>query len=563
MSNRINYFIKTCPVCSNIRLYYLFSKDENRVVHCNDCGLLMLNPQPSDEDLSGLYCEGSFKKERDQDGDQNRTNRRQEIVGNYLELLSLYREMNGVELLEIGCESGYLAGDFKVGLNVTSIKYSPLSEEGQQSNPGVLDSFFWGNVDEIVAKEKKYDVCYLPDVLGRVRDPKRFLKKIHGLLKPNGTIFISTPNTDSLAGKYLKDKWMEFGPQNLYYFNTKNLERLLLQCGFGEMITRPDGKTANVNCILPGFWRLPIRIISRTARWLIKILPLFLKKKALAEIPDRMIVMGNAQVKRNKPKVSIVVPAFNEAATIEEALNRLLLKRIDGLDTEIVIVESNSTDGTREIVLKYNNNPSVKILLEDEPKGKGHAVRTAMKDITGDFVLIQDADLEYDLEDYDSLLEPLVSGREAFVLGSRHGGRTWKIRKMEGNPFSTFVFNCAHWVFVALINVFYGVSLKDPFTMFKVFRRDCLYGLNFECNRFDFDYELVIKLMRKGYRPIEIPVNYNARSFEEGKKISIVKDPWTWLWAIVKYRFVRIDPLRAVNDARNGETTATNSCSGN
>ncbi len=121
-----------------------------------------------------------------------------------------------------------------------------------------------------------------------------------------------------------------------------------------------------------------------------------------------------------------------------------------------------------------------------------------------------------------------------------------KIRHFEGNPFSTLLFNFGHQLFVFLVNIVYGLSLHDPFTMFKVFRRDCLYGLLFECNRFDFDYELVIKLVRKGFKPIEIPVNYNARSFKQGKKVSIIRDPWTWLWAIFKYRFVKIDLLEVI-----------------
>jgi glycosyltransferase involved in cell wall biosynthesis len=187
------------------------------------------------------------------------------------------------------------------------------------------------------------------------------------------------------------------------------------------------------------------------------------------------------------------------------------------------------------------------LILEERPQGKGHAVRTGFQHATGDFILIQDADLEYDLEDYEALLEPLLTGHEAFVLGSRHGGRTWKIRHFEGNPISTLLFNVGHWFFCSLLNILYGLRLNDPFTMYKVFRQDCLYGLTFECNRFDFDYELLIKLVRKGYNPVEIPVNYNARSFEAGKKVSVTRDPWTWLRALIKYRLVSIDPIRLIN----------------
>ena len=100
--------------------------------------------------------------------------------------------------------------------------------------------------------------------------------------------------------------------------------------------------------------------------------------------------------------------------------------------------------------------------------------------------------------------------------------------------------NLAHWGFTLMINVSLGIWLRDPFTMYKVFRRDCLDGLTFECNRFDFDWELLIKLIRRGHRPIEIPISYRSRSFKEGKKISMFRDPITWVWALVKFRFRRL-----------------------
>jgi glycosyltransferase involved in cell wall biosynthesis len=218
-------------------------------------------------------------------------------------------------------------------------------------------------------------------------------------------------------------------------------------------------------------------------------------------------------------------------------------KQLQGLDKEIVIVESNSTDGTREIVLKYQGCPGVKVVLEDGPRGKGHAVRAGLAHATGDYILIQDGDREYDIEDYDALIEPLESGRRAFVLGSRHGGRTWKVRQFKGKPLLAMLLNVGHWFFKVSVNIALGLKLDDPFTMYKVFRRDCIAGLTFESNRFDFDYELLFKIVRKGYRPIEIPVNYRSRTFSEGKKVSMTRDPWTWLRAILRFRRVDLNVL--------------------
>ena len=238
--------------------------------------------------------------------------------------------------------------------------------------------------------------------------------------------------------------------------------------------------------------------------------------------------------------LSVIVPIYNEAATVRQSLDAILAKTVPGWTLQIIMVESNSTDGTRPIVQTYATHPRVTLILEDRPRGKGHAVRAGLAHATGDVILIQDADLEYDLNDYDTLLAPLAAGRQEFVLGSRHGEGGWAIRKFSDQPFQALILNLAHWGFTLLINVALFIWLKDPFTMYKVFRRECLEGLTFECNRFDFDWELLMKLVRKGHRPIEIPISYKSRSFKEGKKISMFRDPLTWLWAVVKYRFVKL-----------------------
>lgn len=241
------------------------------------------------------------------------------------------------------------------------------------------------------------------------------------------------------------------------------------------------------------------------------------------------------------PLVSIVVPVYNEATTVAEVLDAILRVRLTGAAVEIVIVESNSTDGSREIVRRYAEHPRVKCVFEERPRGKGHATRLGLANAQGDVLLIQDADLEYDIEDYPSLLNPIIRGHEAFVLGSRHGGRQhWKLRQFN-KPFLATFYNLAHVFVTGYINFLFRLNLCDPQTMFKVCRRDCIEGLEFHGNYFNFDYELLLKIVRKGYKPVEVPVNYRSRSHAEGKKIRMWRDAPLGLWMITK---LRLTPLR-------------------
>lgn len=262
-------------------------------------------------------------------------------------------------------------------------------------------------------------------------------------------------------------------------------------------------------------------------------------------------------------KVSIIVAVYNEAATVGTLLERVWDQPLPGIDKEIIVVESNSNDGSRAIVeafvAKHRAEPAIQVhaIYEDRARGKGHAVRRAFAAASGDILLIQDADLEYDVADYAELLEPIIAGRCAFVLGSRHmGANGWKIRQFGNAGPTCWLMNVGGALFHAFFNWVFASRLTDPTSMFKVFRADCLNGLEFTCERFDFDYELLGKLMRSGFKPLEIPVSYRSRGFDEGKKIRILKDPLTWVLAILRCRFSRLrrlHPLGEDDGARLGQ----------
>lgn len=227
---------------------------------------------------------------------------------------------------------------------------------------------------------------------------------------------------------------------------------------------------------------------------------------------------------------------YNEAATVVTAIERVLSLEIEDVETELLVVESNSTDGTRDLVLRYASDPRVRVILQDSPRGKGVAVREAFEHVTGQVILIQDADDEYSVLDYPRLIEPITRGDVDFTLGCRHvPGQP--VRVMEEMRHVAKIVNAAHWFFTGLFNLTYGVKLRDPFTMYKVFRTECIDGVEFVADRFDFDWELAGKLVRLGYKPIEIPVDYNARGFDSGKKVRFFRDPLTWVAACVRFRF--------------------------
>ena len=176
------------------------------------------------------------------------------------------------------------------------------------------------------------------------------------------------------------------------------------------------------------------------------------------------------------------------------------------------MVESNSSDGSREIVRSFDGVPGVQVVLEDQPCGKGHAVRAGLAASSGTIVLIQDADFEYDLDDYEALLEPILQHHTSFVLGSRSLGLDdWKVRRYASSKVKGFLMNAAQVAFAKTFNLLYQQKVKDINTMFKVFRRECIDGCHFDGDGFNFDIELVCKIVRNGFSPLEVPVNYVAR----------------------------------------------------
>lgn len=226
-------------------------------------------------------------------------------------------------------------------------------------------------------------------------------------------------------------------------------------------------------------------------------------------------------------KLSIIVPVYNEKETIKEILKRIRDVDIGNIEKEIIIVDDFSDDGSRE-VLKGEEKKGVIVLYHERNRGKGAAIRTALGHITGDLVIIQDADLEYDPEDYNKLLLPILKERADVVYGSRFTGerKNMLFWHWVGNRFLTLI-----------TNIFYNTTLSDMETCYKLFRREVLKGIRIRSDRFNFEPEITAKILRKGIKIYEVPISYAGREYHKGKKITW-KDGFSALWTLVKYRFV-------------------------
>jgi glycosyltransferase involved in cell wall biosynthesis len=225
-------------------------------------------------------------------------------------------------------------------------------------------------------------------------------------------------------------------------------------------------------------------------------------------------------------KLSVIIPVYNEIKTINEILRRV---ESTGLVDEILVVDDGSTDGSKEILAKINGPGIIKVVFHDHNQGKGKAVRTGIENASGDLILIQDADLEYDPREYPILLRPIQEGIADVVYGSRFlgaGRRPVLFWNMVANKILTLV-----------TNILYNNILTDMETGYKLFRKEIVGNMTLHARGFEFEPEFTAKILKRKVRIYEVPITFNPRDYSEGKKIKM-KDAFVALWTLFKYRFV-------------------------
>lgn len=225
-------------------------------------------------------------------------------------------------------------------------------------------------------------------------------------------------------------------------------------------------------------------------------------------------------------KLSIIIPVYNEGATISELLSRVWNARLPAWNKEIIVVDDGSTDNTRTVLKTWEKK--VRVIYKDTNEGKGSAVTIGLKRASGDIILIQDADLEYSPDDYGVLLTPFANPQVNVVYGSRFLGAHLSTMFIyaQGNKFVTMV-----------TNILFNTNITDMETGYKVFRKRVLEGITVRAKRFDVEPELTVKVLKKGYQIYEVPIMYFGRKFSEGKKLTW-RDGVVALWTLIKYRFI-------------------------
>ena len=228
-------------------------------------------------------------------------------------------------------------------------------------------------------------------------------------------------------------------------------------------------------------------------------------------------------------KLSVIIPVYNEEKTIKNVIDKVKGVKLNGIRKEIVVVDDFSSDATGDILKKIKNK-AIKIFSHKINMGKGAAIRTGLRNCTGNIILIQDADLEYNPREYGKLLKPLLDNTAQVVYGSRIAA----IRRNIKNMYKLHYFGN---VFLTLVtNLLYGAKITDMETGYKVFKKDVIKGINLRAKRFDFEPEITAKILKKGFKIHEVPISFAGRKFEEGKKIN-----WTdgvkAVYYLIKYRF--------------------------
>ncbi|MHB8487886.1 MAG: glycosyltransferase [Candidatus Dormibacteria bacterium] len=387
-------------------------------------------------------------------------------------------------------------------------------------------------VETVGADLATFDIILMNELLEAVHRPTFVLDGLANALHANALVAVAFANMDALPTRALRRRWKSFFDKRVAFYDADNMQMLMWRLGFRRAGSKRLRTTYSVGYLAN---RLALSPHAQHR----------LAVSGLAKLSGRVasgreVIVFHPVQQPSRERLSIVVPVYNEERYVGDVLTGVLDKPLP-IEREVIVVESGSTDGSRAIVHSFEGSPGVQVIYQDSPRGKGDAVRAALERASGTIILIQDADFEYDIDDYDALLEPILQRRANFVLGSRSLGLDdWKVRQYGASRTKGFAMNLAQVLFARTFNILYQQKTTDINTMLKVFRRECIAGCHLKGSGFNFDIELVCKIVRNGFEPLEVPVNYVARGFDEGKKINFILDAYPSYYQLFRCRFGRL-----------------------
>ena len=290
------FTVTHCPVCRGTRLEYQFPVAGYGIMRCEDCGLLLTNPQPSNEELARIYSEDYFLVEKNAAGQRHVDALKTGTADLYLDLLERYGLAGGARLLEVGSGQGdFLARAQARGMEVTGVEYSEHANGVAAGKLGGQGRVLRGEVGDVPSSDGPFDVVAASDVIEHVRDPAAFLDDVYRLLKPGGLVFVATPTLDSWSKQLLGRSWMEFKPEHLWYFSKATLRSLLTQHGFTDIVDYPGYKVLSFDYVAGHFARYPVAAITPLTNFLRRLVPFSLRRRPLAVAGSGMVLIGRRQ----------------------------------------------------------------------------------------------------------------------------------------------------------------------------------------------------------------------------------------------------------------------------
>jgi hypothetical protein len=514
-----------CPACQADSERYLFHKMGARFVCCRSCGLVYANPPaPSGRHYFDIEAAGQHARPRDRELVQ------QDLADIVDAAAAQFAERHGRPAADVVLVGRALTEGPPPGTRPGPARVLPLVAE--QADRLSRD----GDVTPIIERLRPTtDVLILNELLEACSQCAVVVTQLAAALADGALVVVVFSNVGSFPARVMRRHWPRFFAYKTAYFDTDNLTRLMDRAGlrFVSMSRRRTHYTLLYILERIGPRSIMTRMLRRIG-----------VGQAVVRVSAGTCVATFEKLPDTPPSewLSVIVPVYNEAQYVGPVLDALLAKDLC-IPKQIIVVESNSTDGSRDIVRRYEGRPGLEVIYEDRPRGKGSAVRRGLEAARGSIFLIQDADFEYDLDDYDALLEPILQRRTSFVLGSRSLGLDdWKVRRLSSSRGKALLMNLAQIAFSKTFNLLYQQRTTDVNTMFKVFRRECIEGTRFRGSGFNFDIELVCKIVSRGFPPMEIPVNYVARSFDEGKKINFISEFFPSYSMFFRCRFQRSRP---------------------